>query len=380
MSRTVVVGAGIVGAAVASALARRGHAVHVLEQGDPGSAVSGGSLACIGAHMIDVDELPALQWAATAWAHFNDATGDALEYRRCGQLRFLEHAGERAAAARAIAAERRHGLASVLLEPDAVRAREPALEGPIEAATWSPESCMVNPFLAVRAYVVDARAHGAIVRSRARVDALETAGERVVAVRVGDERVACDAVVLAAGPWTARIAATAGVALPIVPRKAQCLATVAQPPTIRAIIGACKAEGGVDAGYTQIQQADSGQILFNTVLAGGTSAAGGLDATPEVDRAFVRDSVAMLVRLFPRVREVELLRSWVRYEAVTPDDRFLVGGAGLAGLFVAAGDGGTGFTRAPAIGRIIADLLDGGTTPFRTDLYDPMRFAPAPIA
>jgi glycine/D-amino acid oxidase-like deaminating enzyme len=43
VSRTVVVGAGIVGAAVASALARRGHAVHVLEQGDPGSAVSGGA-------------------------------------------------------------------------------------------------------------------------------------------------------------------------------------------------------------------------------------------------------------------------------------------------------------------------------------------------
>jgi len=378
--RTIVVGAGIVGAAVAAALARRDHRVLLLEQYDPGSAVSGGSLACIGAHMIDELELPALQWADDAWSTFAASGGYDIEYRRCGQLRFLAHANERASAERWVELERAHGLRTELLEPGAVRAIEPALEGPIDAATWSPEACMVNPFLAVRAFVADARAHGAEVRSRAPVDAIETAGDRVVAVRVGAERIACDAVVLAAGPWTATLAATAGVELPIVPRKAQCLATIAQPPTIRTIVGACKSDGGVDAGYTQIQQANSGQILFNTVLAGGISAAGGLDAIPEIDRAFLRDSVDTLLWLFPRLRDLELLRSWVRYEAVTPDDRFLIGRAGPEGLLVAAGDGGTGFTRAPAIGRIIADLLDGGTTPFRTDLYDPMRFAPAPIA
>ena len=44
-------------------------------------------------------------------------------------------------------------------------------------------------------------------------------------------------------------------------------------------------------------------------------------------------------------------------EAVTPDDRFLIGRTGLDGLLVAAGDGGTGYVRAPLIGRAIADLL-----------------------
>jgi sarcosine oxidase subunit beta len=84
----------------------------------------------------------------------------------------------------------------------------------------------------------------------------------------------------------------------------------------------------------------------------------------------------MLVHLFPRLRDVEVLRSWVRYEAVTPDDRFLIGRAGPRGLFIAAGDGGTGFIRAPGIGRIIADAIDETASPFRTDLYDPTRFVP----
>jgi glycine/D-amino acid oxidase-like deaminating enzyme len=50
-------------------------------------------------------------------------------------------------------------------------------------------------------------------------------------------------------------------------------------------------------------------------------------------------------------------------------------------LLVAAGDGGTGYVRAPLIARAIADLLDGVASPFRTDLYDPLRFtAPAALA
>jgi sarcosine oxidase subunit beta len=370
----VIVGSGIVGAAVASALARRGHAVRVIEQHAPGSAVSGGSLACLGTHMIDAEELPALRWACEAWAAFAATNGAAIEYRRCGQLRFLEHERERTTARWWIARERDAGLRPELLEPAGARAIEPALDGPIVAATWSPDDAVVNPFFAVRAFLADARAHGAELRSESPVTAIELAGERVAGVRCGGDRIACDAVVLATGPWTAALARTAGVDVPIVPRKAQCCATVAVAPTIRTVVGACRDDGGVDAGYTQIQQVASGQILFNTVLGAGASATGSCDAIPEIDRTFLRDSVATLLRLFPRLAGVELLRSWVRYEAVTPDDRFLVGRIGPAGLFVAAGDGGTGFVRAPAIGRIIADLVDDAPTPFRTDLYDPLRF------
>jgi len=374
----VVVGSGIVGAAVASALARRGHAVRVIEQNAPGSAVSGGSLACVGTHMIDAEEIPALRWACDAWADFAAETGNAMEYRRCGQIRFLDHEHERATARHWIARERDAGLRPALLEPAEIRAIEPALEGPIVAATWSPDDAVVNPFFAVRTFLADARAHGALVHSGTTVSAIDVAGERVIGVRAGSERIAGDAVVLATGPWTAPLARTAGVDLPIVPRKAQCCATVSVAPTIRTVVGACRDDGGVHSGYTQIQQVASGQILFNTVLGAGVSATGSYDAIPEIDRAFLRDSVATLLRLFPRLAGIELLRSWVRYEAVTPDDRFLIGRAGPAGLFLAAGDGGTGFVRAPAIGRVIADLLDDAPAPFRTDLYDPLRFTSRP--
>ena len=161
----------------------------------------------------------------------------------------------------------------------------------------------------------------------------------------------------------------------ILPRRAQCLATVALPPSIRAVVGACESAGGVMAGYTQIQQAPSGQVLFNTVLGGGVSAAGAEDHVPEVDPVFVCNSIRTLLWLFPSLAGTDLLRSWVRYEAVTPDDRFIVGPTEIPGLYVAAGDGGTGFGRAPAIARVIADTIDGRAPPFDAGVWSPARFA-----
>lgn len=373
--RVAVVGAGIVGAAVARDLARAGQRVTLLEKGAAGGAVSGASLACIGTHMIDRDELPLLIWSCREWASWAETLPIDFQYQRCGQLRFVEREEDIAVAQSWIDAERAAGLEPRLLAPHEVRQVEPSLTGPVVAATHSPGDAVVNPFLAVRALLQDARAHGAGIQTHRAVDGIALRKGRVAGVVLGDETLAADAVVLASGPWTARLAKSCGVELPIQPRKAQCLATVALPPTIRTVVGACESAGGVEAGYTQIQQATSGQILFNTVLAGGLSRDGAQDATPEVDAAFVVDSIATLSRLFPSLASVELLRSWVRFEAVAPDHRFLIGPAGPEGLFVAAADAGTGFVRAPAIGRLIREMLADEETSFRTDLYAPGRFA-----
>jgi sarcosine oxidase subunit beta len=411
----VVVGGGIVGAATAQALARAGLKPLVLEKGAFGGAVSGASLACISTHMMDLEELKLLAWTRARWAEL-DAEIGGFEYNRCGQLRFIAREADIAVAEGWIAAERAAGLTPELLDPAAVRAVEPALTGPILAASWSALDAVVNPFLAVRALLADAQRHGATVRAHTPVTAVRMHGGRVTGVTTPGGTVDTPHVVLAAGPWAAKLAAPLGVVLPMLPRKAQCLATVRVPPVIRRVVGACESAGGVEAGYTQIQQAREGQVLFNTVLAGGTVQAPGLSAAqgedqsagsgrstgggkadgsaggdastavvppsvvPPVDLAFVRDSVETLLWLFPDLADVPVLRSWVRYEAVTPDSRFVAGPAGPDGLWIAAGDSGTGFVRSPAIGRLITDGILGRTPPFDVSLYRADRFTAAAAA
>ncbi|MFO1035895.1 MAG: FAD-dependent oxidoreductase [Geminicoccaceae bacterium] len=371
-----VVGAGIVGASVARCAARAGLSVVLLDKGDLGGAVSAASLACIGTHMILPEEVPLLVHCCRIWAGLEAETDCDIEHRRCGQLRFVLDPVDLPVASAWLEQERAHGLPRSLLDPKEVREIEPLLTGPIVAASWSPDASTVNPFLAVRACIRDARRHGARILPRTPVTAVEMRAGSVVGVRTPSETIPSAAVVVAAGPWAAGLLTPLGVDLPIVPRKAQCLATTRQPAgTIRTVVANCETSVGVQAGYTQIQQAASGQILFNTVLGGAAMTPGSPDAPAPVDETFVASSVDMLVRLFPALADKTLLRSWVGYESVCPDDRFAVGQVGPGGLFVASGCNGIGFTRAPAIGEIVTDLVLQRTPRPEARLYDPLRLA-----
>lgn len=380
VQRIVVIGGGIVGVSIARELVRRGHAVTLLEKGSLGGAVTGASLACLGTHMNSRNEMEILKWACAAWAELAGELKCSMEYQRCGQLRFLDRAEDIPVAEDWLAFERDAGTRSELLKPDEVRRIEPLMTGDIVAATYAPDSATVTPFLAVRAIVQDAVARGLAVRAHTQVSSLLVESGTIRGIVAAGETIAADAVILATGPWAPELARKAGLALPIEPRKAQCLASVRMPPAIRCVIAACESAGGVAAGYTQIQQAPSGQVLFNTVLAGGLSAAGAQNSITEVDPSFVCNSIRQLVALFPSLASIDLLRSWVRYEAVTPDDRFIAGASHVPGLYLAAGDGGSGFTRAPALARLIADEIDGKTPPFDARVWSPSRFALAAAA
>jgi sarcosine oxidase subunit beta len=370
----VVVGGGIVGVAIALALVERGQRVTLVEKGPFGGAVTGASLACIGTHMHDLDELALLIEARDRWAGLARRFPD-MEYRRSGQIRFILDEADVAVAERWIAGERAAGLSPELLDPAGVRAVEPLLTGPIVAASFSPDDATVNPFLAVRALLGEAVRLGLDARPHTAVTGFVDRGGRIGGVTTDGGPIEAEQVVVAAGPWATRLLDRVGAAVPIAPRQAQCLASVRQPRRINTVVGACESAGGVVVGYTQIQQAASGQILFNTVAAGGLTEPGAEDQRREAPAGFVVDSIRMLVRLFPSLAGLDLLRSWARFEAVTPDGRFLVGPVGPDGLVIAAGDNGSGFCRAPLVGRIVAGIVaDAAPVP---DLYRPDRFGRA---
>ena len=371
----VVVGGGIVGVAIARQLARDGLKTVLLEKGAFGGGVSGASLACLGTHMHNLDELPVLIDACRAWKELAADLGDPFEYQNCGQLRFIMRDPEIAVAEHWIAGETKFGLAPELLGPEEVRSIEPLMTGPILAASWSAEAATVNPFLAVRALLADGKRHGLSAFHSVPVLGFLDDGDSVAGVQVPSGTVSSPNVVIAAGPWSSRLAAAAGIRIPIKSRQAQCLASMRQSPSVRTVVGACESAGGVESGYTQIQQARSGQILFNTVIAPKEVPPNREDCVNEVPLDFVRDSIQTLTTLFPSLRHIPLLRSWVRFEATTPDDRFLTGNLVRPGLMIAAGDNGTGFCRALFMAGLISRMLrrlDPGAFAF---LYDPARFS-----
>src|SRR6185437_7507186 len=109
-----------------------------------------------------------------------------------------------------------------LVDPAEVRELEPELTGHLAGASFFPDDVQCAPRPITRALVREARAAGTQIRTHCEVKAIAVDGGRVTGVRLADgSLVEAAAVVLAAGPWSRRLAESAGLDLPLEPRWGQ---------------------------------------------------------------------------------------------------------------------------------------------------------------
>src|SRR2546426_11483087 len=188
----LVCGAGVVGASVAYFLARRGVAVTVVERSGVACAASGKSGGFLALDWCDGSELGPLARASFALpAELARQLGTDYGYRRMDT--FMLAARERGA----IAGGHRVAAPSWL---DGT--------GVVTAALGSPETtAQVHPARFTAALIDAAKARGSALRIGVVEEVVPRDGA-VRGVRVGGEIIEADAVVLAMGPWTSRVAKT----------------------------------------------------------------------------------------------------------------------------------------------------------------------------
>ena len=155
--------------------------------------------------------------------------------------------------------------------------------------------------------------------------------------------------VLAAGAWTASLAAGLGLDLPIALYAPQMAVTA---PIERVL-------GPVLLGFSRrlsMKQARSGAVL----IGGGKRGWGDLATRA---RGLVEESIRLsavdAVAALPRLARVETTRSWVGLEGLTPDEMPIIEPLAGAAGWVAAGFCGHGFAIGPVVGRLIAESLLG---------------------
>ncbi|MFI7132663.1 NAD(P)/FAD-dependent oxidoreductase [Nonomuraea sp. NPDC050153] len=211
--RVVVIGAGVVGAAVAAGLTRRGAQVTVLEARTPGSGTTSTSLAWVNANNKTPKEYFDLNHAAV-WAHHqlpgdwffptgnlevavSDEHKELLE-ARVGRLAGMGYPVERVTAGRALA-----------LEPDLVP------PPPGAECVFFPMEAHVQPLRLVGGLLGEARDAGAVVACGAEVTAIETSPSGVKVTAAGGRAFGADVVVTCTGRWTQGVAALAGAEVPM---------------------------------------------------------------------------------------------------------------------------------------------------------------------
>jgi D-hydroxyproline dehydrogenase subunit beta len=222
-----VVGAGIVGTAVARELAVRGVRVVLVDRaGEVSRGTTGrgeGNVLC-----SDKDagpELTLTRLGLELYDEIDARLGEEARIRRKGAL--IVHPEEATWAAEPERLERLRaaGVDGELLDPDQVRALEPALDGPLCGASRFPADVQCDPARIVRALAREAQEAGAALRLGCEVERIVASG-----LETSSGRIDAGAVVLAAGPWSATLAATAGVDLPLEPRKGQLVRLTAREP------------------------------------------------------------------------------------------------------------------------------------------------------
>ncbi|MSU88772.1 FAD-dependent oxidoreductase [Rhodobacteraceae bacterium 2CG4] len=254
------------------------------------------------------------------------------------------------------AVQRAEGAAAELLEPAALAARLPFLrtDDLRLASLGGPDEGYFDGATMIAWWRRMARARG-VETLAAEAVGLALAGGRATGVRLSTgQTVAAGWVVNAAGPRAARVAAWAGFALPVEPRKRTTWVFTTPEP-----LGA-KLPLTVDPSGVHVRQ-DGAGYMAGSGPAGADAAVEPDDFTedPDLWQDHVWPILAARISAFARLR---VTASWVGHYAWNRLDRNAVIGAvpGCPNLILANGFSGHGLQQAPAMGRGVAELIARG--------------------
>ena len=373
-----VVGAGLVGLSLAYELACLGASVTVIDAGHPGRATDAG--AGILSPLTSADTDPAMwSFLRQAGLHYpallhrlvaDGAPVDGAGYGQCGILSIgLRATEEEWFAPFAEVVLRRSPGEVVEITPEEASSLFPPL-GPVHRVLHAPTSARVDgrgmaaalrQAAAARGVAfVTGTAHGVVagVGGTRHVDAVEVEGHR---------NVACHAVAIAGGAWTAAMGEWLGARLPVGPTKGQIVH-----------LGV-----GADTGEWPIVQPLLTHYIVpwpgGRVACGGTFEVGaGFSAS--VTAAGLHELLRECLTVAPGLDGADYLETRVGLRPSSADDRAVVGRVpGWGNAWVATGHGANGLLQGPFSARVLAHLMSGADLPAAEAplpaSFDPGRFA-----
>lgn len=330
----VVVGGGVVGCAIAYALARRHVPVLLLE----GGRIAGGASYGAGGMLAPQAEAhgpgPLLDLGLAArgmFADLQEALPFAFDLDFSGIVRVAEDAAGAARLAARASWQQAAGLEARLLDPAEVRALCPRL-APVEAGLWVPDG-HVSPSRLTLALAAGARGWGAELR-----EGVAVRGFAADAVDTAAGPVPCGTVIVAAGAWTGAL-----LGLPVGPLKGQRL-------LLRGPGGAMDPILWSDGAYL-VPQPGGG------VLVGATEEPeAGFD--PRVTLGATARLSAAAIRLLPHLAAAELVETWAGFRPTAPDHLPVLGPVpNRPHVWVASGHHRNGILLSALTGELVARAL-----------------------
>ena len=350
-SHVIVVGAGVIGCAVAYELARRGSRVQVIDRREVGQGATQASAGVLAPYITAHEGSALLELGGRSLELYDefvsrvvDDSGSTVQYVRSGTLEVALDNASVNRLQRMAGIYRDRGIVAEYLDKKAIHQEEPQLSSSVLSGLVVESHGFVGATDLTSALRRAAGAHGVTFTpstSAARV----SSRDGTLQVETAVDTVSCDAVVMAAGSWSGQVEAEGEEAIPVRPVRGQLLhlGWPKSPPERVIWTDQCYLVPWTDG----------------SVLIGATVEDVGFDERATV--AGVQQLIDMTCEIIPTARKAWFQGVRVGLRPGTPDDLPAIGPSErLPGLFYATGHFRNGVLLAPLTARIVADyLLDG---------------------
>ena len=332
-----IIGGGITGISAALYAARNGADVVCLDRGAVNGEASGGNAGSLHMQLLSWDfgskavaggspqllTLPLQQQSIALWHSLETKLGADFEMKQAGGLMVAEDPDQVAFLEAKVAAEAQVGIASEVIGAERIRQIVPAISDAVVAGAWCAREGKINPLVATAAVARAARAAGADIEEFTPVTARR--------------------VLIAAGGWSAQVAAMLGARLPIRGAPLQMIVTDPAPPILPCLLAHADR-------HLTMKQTDAGTIL----IGGAWTAATGPSGQPQVLPRSLEGNLWVASHTIPALANLSAVRSWAAMN-IDIDGAPLLGPVpGHPGVTVAAT--ANGYMLGPLMGREAARI------------------------
>jgi glycine oxidase len=364
MSEIVILGAGIIGSAIARELLRRRIPVTLLEKAVPGaesSSAAAGMLAPqLEAHSPSDPATALGLYSRSLYRAFTTEleaeSGVHVAHHVDGGLALATGEAELEQKAQAFAWQHEQGLRWERLSADQLHERVPGLRPDLPGGLYFPDEGQIEPRALMRALSVANQRAGVRIKSGQAVKEVVIESGKVVGLELeGSGRLSADRVIVAAGAWSGQVP---GVKAPsIEPVRGQMLAISGDPGTLPFL--------HTPSGYL-VPRPDG------RVLVGSTAERVGYDK--RVTTTGLKKLLDTALSWMPILADRPVLETWAGLRPGTPDGAPLLGATEVEGLYLASGHFRNGILQAPATAVLLADLITGRKPSLDLKPYRPNRF------
>src|SRR5215813_450862 len=355
MTRTadvVVIGGGVIGSAIAWNLAAQQQHTILVEKNQPGKEASSAAAGILAVASGRSKRGPMYQLKRASQELYpalvqelEERTGIDIEYQRAGVLDLIRTDADEKKYRQLYDLRREQGYPATWLSAAEVHRLEPTVTTGLRGAVHFPSDHHLHNGKLAEAWAKAAAQRGVVVQTGATVSEARIASGKVTAVRVGDEWVDTDTVVIAAGSWSRQVGEIFGLTIPVEPAKGQMLAV--RTTQLRHVIS-------WDEHYL-VPRKNGEVIIGSTVEFIGHNK----DVTLETVRLFIDRSEALV----PGISKVPLSRFWAGLRPYSPTRRpILCRAPGLDNVIIATGHHRNGIVLAPITGKLVSELITTGQT------------------